>query len=122
MDAKQLQAIEERWGKATPVARGVTEQGQGGILWTLFSKNENRVASVAKHEDAIFFQQSYFDIRILLAEVRRLQGENISMRNCRNCKHKRPRECGWGCADCEKPCPCASCYESKQKWEAADNG
>ena len=77
---EQLAEIRERWAKATPILRGMTEMGISGILWTLFSAYENRVASVVRREDALCFQHAKSDIDNLLAEVRRLNRQNTEQK------------------------------------------
>ena len=77
MDAKQLQAIEQRWAGKKWTAEQSTIKQEGYTVVFGYSTTNREIAEIAAAPT---------DIALLLAEVRRLQAECEKLKNRGNCK------------------------------------
>lgn len=76
MTPEQLRAIEERCSNATAEYSCVSEQGQVGILWTVFEGapfSSRRIASFKDADDAREYLRIKQDFLALVQEVKRLR-------------------------------------------------
>lgn len=116
MTPSELQAIKGRWAKATPgpwfVENGeiVKPINDGERLFLVVGNEVDEDGFVGEFvmssADAQAIANAPTDIADLLAEVERLQAENLSMKCCGNCRYFM-----------RSPKTCAGCVMGS-KWEA----